>query len=185
MKFLSRISNLRVVLSPGIPGNSVLGTPAKSGLYVRFEHGSVNVEDPEIAKKMMAHPSFENDFVVADETEIDPYLARRKDKEPQHVVTEMDHGQPKRVSNADKIPGEMSPDMKIAVNEMAIKLAKEIAKDIVPGMAKEMVKDMLSKTSAASKSPAKKKTTKAKVIKEEVTEDKNVTEDTTIENSEI
>ena len=62
-KFVSKVSNYMVVLAPGIPGSTITGQQAKSGLYVRFQGGTVDVKEESIAGLLRRHPDFNIGFI--------------------------------------------------------------------------------------------------------------------------
>ena len=85
MKFISKNSNLRVVLKPGIPGERLTGRAPESGIYVKFEDGIAEVRDEALVKMMLEHPGFNTDYITSDEG-IDPYKNSRKSLEPDHAI---------------------------------------------------------------------------------------------------
>jgi len=135
MKFISKSSNLLVVLRPGLPAQPLSGMPAKPTISVRFKDGIAEIQQQELIDMMIAHPGFNNDFVSAD---VDPYAAQRKFNEPTHVITEMKFGTPvsKIVSGGTQLPLEMQK----LVQEMAVNLAKSMLPSMLESALKEIVK---------------------------------------------
>ena len=138
MKFISKNANLRIVLKHSMPAEPMTGRLAVPGLYIKFENGVVNVNNEEHVKMMLAHSGFDRDFIVVKEDQIDPYKNTRRESEPDHLITEFEHGR------AEKLRGSshnvrLDPKLKDIAQKMAIEMAKEIA----PQLAKDMAKDML------------------------------------------
>lgn len=139
MKFISKSSNLLVVLRPGLSAQPLTGTPAKPTISVRFKDGVAEVTNQEMIDMMLEHPGFNGDFISADDVSRDPYAASRRPTEPVHVITELEHGTPvSRTVHGTPAP-QTNPDLQKAV----VDLATEMAKKIAPQMAKEMAKEML------------------------------------------
>lgn len=155
MKFVSKNSNYRVMLTPGVPGNPISGTPGKPGISVKFEGGEVVINDEETAKLMKQHPSFGQDFILVDESEADPYKDTRNDPEPEHRIADIKHG---NIANVEKAKKELSPAMKKAILEAAKPLAVEIAKDLAPKLAVDLLKKLKedSESDVEEKKPASK-----------------------------
>ena len=168
MKFISKSSNLLVVLKPGLSAQPITGTPALPTVSVRFKDGMAEVVQDELITMMLNHPGFNSDFISAEDAYGDPYAASREESEPAHVVTELKHGTP--VSRKTHGPKEKLPDgMQKLVQETATELAKEMAKDMLPGMVKETLKAMAAEAEEENKTeteeePAKKEV-KAKTAK--------------------
>ena len=139
MKFVSKSANLRVVLKPGQPPEQATGRLAIPGMYVKFENGFANVNDETIAKMMLQHPAFNVDFITADELPSDPYSSSRKQAEPVHVITEMEHGHPgKKITSA--VTPQIPPEQKELLKKVAMEMAMELAKQMAPEMAKEILR---------------------------------------------
>ncbi|MCK5138889.1 MAG: hypothetical protein KAQ85_03515 [Thermodesulfovibrionia bacterium] len=137
-KFISKNANLRIVLKHSMPAEPMTGRLAIPGLYIKFENGIVNVSNEEHVKMMLAHSGFDSDFIAVKEDQIDPYKGARRESEPDHLITEFEHGR------AEKLKGSshnvrLDPKLKDVAQKMAVELAKEIA----PQLAKDMAKDML------------------------------------------
>lgn len=132
MKFISKHSNYRVVLRPGIPGNRMNGTQTIPGIYIKFEGGMVDVKNEEHIKMMLEHPAFINgSFIVAPEDKKDPYLASRKNIEPEHNISEMVHG---------SVGKTLTPKPTVKISEEQKKIMIESAKKMATVMFLEMKK---------------------------------------------
>ena len=137
MRFISKSSNLLVVLRPGLSAQPLTGTPAKPTISVRFKDGVADVPDGELVDMMLSHSGFSSDFIAADSG--DPYRMSRTDVEPQHVVTEMQFGTPvkRHMEGGKRVV--LSPEMQAIVKDMAIALAKEMLPSMVEGTLKSIV----------------------------------------------
>lgn len=151
MKFFSKNANLMIVLKQGLPGNNQLGTATTPGLYARFKDGQIDIKDPGMIELMLKHPGMDVDFIkVSEEVEIDPFAGKRAQSEPNHVISEMEFGHPKRVTQP---PTNLTPEMKAALMEVAKPMAIELAKAMLPSMIQETLKSMSqSSESTAEKS---------------------------------
>jgi hypothetical protein len=143
-KFVSKNSNYMIVLKPGVEGNRALGTHAVSGIYVRFQDGTVDVKDQNIIDMLKNHEGFGNDFVEVKPEELDPYADAREEIEPAHIMTEMKYGHAEKVVGTPK-PAKMTPQMKKALEKEALKMLPGLLKsnpgllkDLVVGLATEM-----------------------------------------------
>jgi hypothetical protein len=132
MRFISKSTNLLVVLRPGLSAQPLTGTPAKPTVSVRFKEGVADVPDGELTEMMLAHPGFNNDFISVDEGTRDPYASNRAPSES-HIMTELKYGTPvnRTISGKAQLP----PEIQKIVQEAAIGLAKEM----LPGMVKEVL----------------------------------------------
>ena len=101
------------------------------------------VFDSEIIEHLLQHPSYNNDFIKVDEEEVDPYLDKRRDSEPQHIHAEIEHGTLKKVEGG---PRKIDPKLQKLISNEAIKMAKEMA----PKLAVEFLKDLKEKSDAES-----------------------------------
>ena len=173
MRFISKSTNLLVVLRSGIPAQQSLGLPAKPAVSVRFKDGIADVPEGELLDMMLAHQGYNSDYIsVEDPAGKDPYAAIREESEPIHDVTELKFGTPVARS-APK--GKLSPELQKVVQEAAVSLAKEM----LPGMIKESLKGILEVHEASKKAKAstksKKKTGRPKktvlIEKEEISEE--------------
>jgi hypothetical protein len=145
-KFISRSSNLLVVLKPGIPAQPITGTPPVPTVSVRFEDGMANVEDNSLVELMKSHPGFNGDFILATDEAFDPYIGQRQATEPAHIVMEMVHGAPATKIVTGKL-GNVSPDVERLIREQAM----EIAKNMLPQMVKATLEDLVSARQEAKK----------------------------------
>jgi len=128
MKFVSKSTNLYVILKPGLPAVPMTGTPAVPTISVRFMDGIAKVDDEGLVKMMLAHPGYNVDFISVDEDGADPYKFQRQDAEPAHVLTDMKYGMPSaRTVGNQKNP--LPPEAMKLVTE----LASQMVKDMLPG----------------------------------------------------
>lgn len=150
MRFISKSSNLLVVLSPGLPAQPLTGTPAKPTVSVRFKDGFVDVPDGELTKLMLAHPGFNGDFISTEITDKDPYAATRSETEPAHVVTSLKYGTPvsRDVYGAKAT---LPPELQKIVQEAATAIAKEM----LPGMLQSALKSLVAGHEASKEEKVK------------------------------
>lgn len=129
MRFVSKSTNLNVILRPSLPSNPMTGTPATPGLFVRFIDGIADVKNEDMVKMLLAHPGFNQDFIAVEENARDPYAHNRAESEPGHVLTEMQFGQPvaRKESGKQKLP----PEVMKLVQEYAADLVKEMLPEAV------------------------------------------------------
>lgn len=167
MKFISKSSNLLVVLRAGLSAQPITGTPAKPTISVRFKDGVADVQQEDLVELMLAHPAFNSDFISAEDVPGDPYALSRKSSEPDHILTEMQFGTPVR----REVKGEkkaLPPEIQKMIQEAAAEMAKQMLPSMVESTLKSILKD---KGTAPVKAKAKGKPgrkPKAKVEKEEV-----------------
>ena len=137
MRFVSKNSNLMVVLKPGLPGSHLTGQQPVTGIYVRFQNGIVDVKDEKMIEQMKAHPAFEQDFIAVDEKELDPFAYNREDIEPIHFIKEIKYG---HIDGAKKTqrPAKISPELQNFIKDEATNMAKAM----LPGMMKEFLNQM-------------------------------------------
>ncbi len=145
MKFVSKSSNMMIVLSPGVPGSTITGQAAKHGLYVRFKDGMVEVKEQSVIEKLRNHPSFNIDFVEVPENAVgaavDPYADSRDETEPGHVMTEIKYGHVEKVTGSPR-KVKISPELKKYIAAEAQKLARSMVKDMIPEILKEAKKSV-------------------------------------------
>jgi len=137
MRFVSKNSNLMIVLTPGLPAQPLTGTPAKAGLYMKFKAGILETQDEAIIERMKAHPAFNNDFIAVNEVEVDPFSNSREENEPVHHISEIKYGHvenPKTSAKKVKI----SKEMEKVINAMAMEKVKEL----LPGMVKATIEKL-------------------------------------------
>jgi hypothetical protein len=148
MKFISKNSNLRVVLSPGIQANQLAGSLGKPGVYVKFQNGVAEIKDEKIIEMMTAHPGFNLDYIAVDEHGEDPFANQREEIEPVHVIQEMRYGH----SEGKRI----SPNAKMKVDPLVQKLANEQAMKMLPDMLKAAMEKMFEMKDAKDKAEKEK-----------------------------
>lgn len=169
MKFISKSSNLLIVLRPGLPAQPITGTLARPAVSVRFKDGLAEVPDGELADMMLKHPGFDSDFIAAGEIGMaDPYAYMRQTNEPQHQITEMKFGTPvsRKVSGGSPA---LSPEMRKIVQDMAVSLAKEMLPAMVEATLKSIVATHSEKEEGASGEETSQEKTEIKTTKKVVT----------------
>ncbi len=152
-KFVSKNSNLMVVLSPGIPGSPITGQQPKSGIYVRFQSGVVEVKDDHLAEMLRKHQDFNIDFLEIKPEELDPYAYNRDEIEPAHVIAEIKYGHSEKLIGSKK---------KVKLSPEVQKLLETEAVRMLPGLLKanpQILGDILKELASA----AAKKEDKAEV----------------------
>lgn len=142
MKFVSKASNLRIILRPGIQSNHLTGTEAIPTLYVQFREGMANVEDEELITRMERHPGMNKDFIKVEEAEIDPYASTRVPVEPAHVLSDIENGRAVSRNNTPVAPAKMPP----AVQKMIEDKAKELAMGMLPELLETIAAQAGAKT---------------------------------------
>ena len=137
-KFVSKSSQLMIVLKSGIPGSTVTGAQPQPGLYVRFKDGFTDVRDESIAELMRKHASFGRDFIEVDDKELDPFKDTREEIEPVHKISELKYGHVEKTtrSRGQKLP----PEIQKAIQGEALKLAKQM----LPGLVQETLKSIVA-----------------------------------------
>lgn len=154
MRFVSKSSNLMVVLRPGVPGSTITGQQPINGIYIKFSGGSVDVKDEKFIEMMKLHPGFGRDFIMVDENAADPYEYNRVEVEPAHVIQEMKYGHIES-STGSKKNTKLSPEIKKFLEEEATKMAKamlpDMVKEVIKSMGKEMAEKDVSETEKAEK----------------------------------
>jgi len=138
MKFISKSSNLLIVLRPGFSAQPLTGTPAKPTVSVRFKDGVADVQQEELVQMMLAHPAFNGDFISAESVPSDPYALMRQSSEPAHIVTEMKFGTP--ISRATKGgTSHLPPELQKIVQDMATEMAKSMLPSLLENTLKGLV----------------------------------------------
>jgi hypothetical protein len=136
MRFISKNSNLRVILKPGLPAEPLTGRPSDPGISVKFQDGLLEVSDQVIIDKMLAHAGLTMDFWAVQDGELkDPFKHMREEIEPVHSILQFKYGRPDEVLTSAKKP-KLSPEIEKMLNERAF----EIAKDLLPGMIEQLMK---------------------------------------------
>ena len=161
MRFISKSSNLMVVLRPGIPGSTITGQQPINGIYIKFSGGVVDVKDEKFIEMLKQHPGFERDFILVDEKSEDPFDYYRREVEPAHIITEMKYGHAEKSTGSAKNT-KLSPEIKAFLQEEATKMAKAM----LPDMMKEVLKSMGTKKDETIEEVAENT-----VISEELTKD--------------
>ncbi len=135
MKFISKSSNLYIVLRPGMQAQPLTGTPAVPTLGARFQNGIIDVQDEAQVEMMRKHPGYNVDFIEADPiTNHDPFKYLRQEVEPAHVLQEMKYGQPTG-RNVSPTQATLPPEILKMIQDQAMEMAKEM----LPGMLKAIV----------------------------------------------
>jgi len=139
MKFISKFSNYRVVLTPGLPGNRATGTQPVPGLYIKFEGGIAEIKNEETIELMKQHPAFINgDVVLGQEDGADVFASTRKEVEPVHNVVDIVHGGVgKNVNPAP--PTKLNADQMDSIKKMATELATNMIKDMLPAAVEQEI----------------------------------------------
>lgn len=139
MKFISKSSNLLIVLKPGLSAQPLTGTPSIPTVSVRFKDGIAEVADDELVKRMLIHPGFNQDYISAEDVNgVDPYAAIREESEPTHLMTELKYGTPvgfQAAGGKTKLP----PGLAKLVQDEAVKLATAM----LPTMIEETLKKIV------------------------------------------
>lgn len=146
MKFVSKFSNYRIVLRQGLPAVPVTGTPAVTGIYVKFEDGildtskvptNLGMTEAEICEKLMNHYKFNRDFLLMEENKVDPYALNRRSTEPEHDILTIEHG---------GVSKSLNPKMLVDRDKQAVLVAT--AKEMAKGMFKEMMAEFKKENDA-------------------------------------
>lgn len=150
MKFVSKNSNLLIVLSPGLSAQPLSGTPAKPGVYVKFKGGLYETRDENVIAQMKAHAGFNSDYIAVEDTDKDPYQDFREEQEPTHVLTDIKYGHvEKSVSQPKKV--KLTKEMTAIVNQLAMEKVKELLPGMVEATLKSMAKKQEEKKTEESK----------------------------------
>jgi len=145
-KFVSKNSNLMVVLRSGIEGSRALGTASKPGLYARFQGGIIDVKNDEMADLLRSHPGFGTDFIEVAEEEVDPYEYNRKEIEPTHVISEMKYGHVEKLKGVPPKKIKLSPEIKSMIEKQALEMLPSLLKSN-PGILKDMLQKLVAEES--------------------------------------
>jgi hypothetical protein len=130
MRFVSKSTNYHLILSPGLPGNHVLGTANQPAISVKFVNGIADIHDQRIQEMVMAHPSFGSDFVSVEEvSKADPFSYLRKGVQPQHQMIDMQYGAPGKVTKG--VPASpLPPAIEELIRVRAVAMMKEMAPEL-------------------------------------------------------
>ena len=138
MKFISKSTNLLIVLRPGLSAQPITGTPAKPTISVRFKDGIADVQQEELVQMMLVHPGFNSDFISAESSPVDPYAATRQSSEPAHTMTELKFGTPiHKVTEGGST--QLPPELQKLVTSMATEMAKKMLPSLVESTLKSIV----------------------------------------------
>lgn len=140
MKFISKSSNLLIVLRSGIQAQPITGAPATPTISVRFKDGMADVQQEEIIAMMLKHPGFNSDFISAESVSVDPYAVSRQPSEPTHVLTEMKFGTPVGRSVQGGQQKQFSPEIMKLIEGMAAEMASKMLPSMVESTLKSLVK---------------------------------------------
>lgn len=155
MRLISKNSNLRVILKPGIPAEPLTGRASFPGISVKFQDGMLEVNDQVIIDQLLAHDGCKVDFWPVEEGEWkDPFKFQRSEMEPVHQITEFEYGRPGRTISSPKA-AKLPPEVEKLLNDRAI----EIAKQLLPGMVEQVIKAGIAenaKTKGEVEGPKKK-----------------------------
>lgn len=160
MKFVSKSSNLRIILKPGQPPEPVTGRLAVPTMFVKFENGEAEVATEEMIKMMIQHPGYNSDFFPynLEDPVIQKIVQGRQSGEPEHSMVQLKYGHVEKDLNpASKIV--ITPETKAAIAETAVEMAKKIAVEMVKEQM-EPIKKLLE-TLAAKQEDKKAKGKKA------------------------
>lgn len=125
MRFISKNSNLRIILKPGLPSSPLTGALAVPTVFVKFQNGEAHVDDENLIMAMKGHMGFNTDFIAVEDEGKDPFSHNRSDMEPAHHITEMKYGHvEKRYSTPQKF--NPSPEMEALIRAEAMKMVKEM-----------------------------------------------------------
>lgn len=139
MKFISKSTNLLIVLRPGLSAQPITGTPAKPTVSVRFKDGVADVQQEELVQMMLAHPGFNSDFISAESEPVDPYAATRQSSEPAHSITEMKFGTPiHKTTEGGNM--QLPPELQKLVSSLAADIAKKMLPSMVESTLKSIIK---------------------------------------------
>lgn len=167
MRFISRNSNLRVILKPGIPAEPLTGRAGDPGLSVKFLDGVLEVKDESIIERMKNHPGCEVDYWFVEDGWKDPFKNTREESEPAHIISEFKYGRPDRTLSSAK-PPKISPELEKIINARAI----EIAKGLLPEMIEHVIKEGAEKHKAKTADEVS-NTAEDKEESEDVSKDKS------------
>jgi len=102
---------------------------------------------------LKAHPGFNTDFVIADDDASSTIL---RSTEPEHSIQEIKYGHVGREENPKK-PVPITPELKKALAEMMIPMAKEMAEEMAKVRVQEILKDKSSTKPVLKKGATKEK----------------------------
>lgn len=133
MRFISKNSNLRIILKPGMPASPLTGTLAVPSVFVKFQNGEVYVENEELIQKMKLHSGYNADFISVEDDAKDPFSANRSEVEPAHNITEIKYGHTeKKYGTPQKV--KLSPEMQALIQQEAMRIAKEMIPSVIASL---------------------------------------------------
>ena len=142
MRFVSKNSNLMIVLSPGLPAQPLSGIPSKAGLYIKFKGGVVEIKDEDMIAKMKAHPAFNHDYIAVEDDAVvkDPFASQREESEPEHLMANIQYGHVEGVKTSGK-KTKMTPELKKLVTGLAMEQVKLMLPEAVAMALKQLGKN--------------------------------------------
>lgn len=170
MKFVSRATNLLIILKPSLSAVPLAGKLAEPGLSVRFEEGIAVVDRDDICEMMMQHRDFNRDFFIYQDGK-DPFVNQRGLKEPAHQITELKFGTPVK-SFGDKVVQPLTPEMRTFIND-------SIKNGIQEGM-KKLIPDLLQHLKGAAEVVKRKPGRPPKEKEESAKEENGVEQEATV-----
>lgn len=151
VKFVSKNSNLHIILRPGIPAQPITGTPATPTLSVRFQDGQAEIRDSSLLQMMRQHPGYDVDFIEISDDAVDPYAAQRDESEPAHSISEIQFGHVVSTKST-KVKPKLPPEIAEMIKAQATEIAKEMLKEALPS-AVQAVLEASQKDTAPEKMP--------------------------------
>lgn len=131
VKFVSKNSNLHIILRPGIPAQPITGTPATPTLSVRFQDGQAEIRDDSLLQMMRQHPGYDVDFIEVSDGARDPYAAQRDESEPAHSISEIQFGHVVSTKST-KVKPKLPPEITEMIKAQATEIAKEMLREALP-----------------------------------------------------
>lgn len=163
MKFVSKLSNFRIMLKPGIPGNPIMAIPATQGVHALFVDGQFFTDEPDMIGMLKGTKQYNRDYFSVEEESTDPYAKSRKSSEPAHSVMEMGQGShPGRVLPA---PAAVNPAIKEAAEAMLTQLMPAIVAKVREQVLSEQGTTTTAISETAEPPKAAAKISKAKAAK--------------------
>lgn len=145
MKFVSKYSNYRLVLKPGVSAQPMVGLAATPGVSIRFEDGIAEVTDPAYIEMIKNHQDYMVNVLPAEDPATDSFV--RTNVQPEHSIQEVAYG---RVMKNVGTKAPVNPELLKMVKKMAMdivktelpRMAKEEAMKIAPSLAMDLLKQM-------------------------------------------
>lgn len=142
--FVSRNKKLRLILKPSIPAEPLTGRNLVPGEFALFQDSKLTVTNDELAKRIMEHPGFNRDFVLASDPNKDPYASTRG-PEVQHDLINIEYGHIGKNRNP-KPQMQVSPAMQEYLREQTVKMTKA-AEDAAEAKFNSLVEALKAKAS--------------------------------------